>query len=50
MIEPDAMMKSKGALKAFDRFKGNLKVNINREVVYADEGKQFRMMTKSRPA
>mmetsp|Transcript_12097 Transcript_12097/g.14205 ORF Transcript_12097/g.14205 Transcript_12097/m.14205 type:complete len:888 (-) Transcript_12097:153-2816(-) len=50
MSDPDAMMKSKGALKAFDRFKGNLKVNENREVVYADEGKQFRLMTRSGPA
>jgi len=47
--DPDPMMKSKGALKAFDRFKGGLKVNGNQEVIYDNEGKQFRMMTRSGP-
>lgn len=43
--EPDPMMKSKGALKAFDRFKADLKVNSNGEATYFHEDKEFRMMT-----
>lgn len=45
--EPDAMMKSKGALKAFDRVKECLKTNENAEASYFQEGKQYRIDRKS---
>ena len=35
--EPDAMMKSKGALKAFDRAKEALRSNGDGEAIWADE-------------
>lgn len=46
-IDPDPMMKSKGALKAFDRFKANLRINDHGEAIYTEEGKEFKMQTSS---
>ena len=48
--EPDAMMKSKGALKAFDRVKACLKSNENGEATYVNEGSTHRIMTSAGPA
>ncbi|KAL3920245.1 MAG: hypothetical protein SGILL_003355, partial [Bacillariaceae sp.] len=46
--EPDAMMKSKGALKAFDRVKAALKASADGEAVWIDEeGKPHRLQTSS---
>jgi methionine--tRNA ligase beta chain len=41
--EPDEMMKSKGALKAFDRVKACLQVNLDGEVMYVNEGTDHKM-------
>ena len=48
--EPDAMMKSKGALKAFDRVKACLKSNEKGEATYVNEGSSHRIMTSAGPA
>mmetsp|Transcript_5481 Transcript_5481/g.11572 ORF Transcript_5481/g.11572 Transcript_5481/m.11572 type:complete len:893 (-) Transcript_5481:36-2714(-) len=48
--EPDAMMKSKGALKAFDRVKACLKSNENGEATYVNEESTHRIMTSAGPA
>lgn len=45
MPQPDEMLKSKGALKVWDRLKASLKVNANGEVVYAKNGKECRMIS-----
>ena len=47
--EPDEMMKSKGALKVWDRVKAGLQTNSEGEAVYASEGQSFRMMTSGGP-
>ncbi|VEU35128.1 unnamed protein product [Pseudo-nitzschia multistriata] len=48
--EPDAMMKSKGALKAFDRAKAGLKANSDGEAMWADEKESsHRLMTSAGP-
>jgi len=44
--EPDAMMKSKGAVKAFERAKAGLRANSDGEATFVDEdGNAFRMIT-----
>lgn len=47
--EPDEMMKSKGALKVWDRVKAGFQTNGEGEAVYFAEGKAFRMMTSGGP-
>lgn len=47
--QPDKMMKSKGALKAWDRVKAGLRVNEAGEVTFANEDGSFRMMTSLGP-
>ena len=42
-IEPDEMMKSKGALKAFDRFKSCLRVTSDGEAAFVQDGNEFKM-------
>jgi len=46
---PDEMMKSKGAQKAFERFRRSLQVNKDGEVVFANDGKEYRMLTSRGP-
>ena len=49
--EPDVMLKSKGALKVWDRVKEKLRVNGNGEAVYQDENNTIRkIMTSDGPA
>ena len=43
--EPDDMMKSKGALKAFDRVKSCLQVNAEGEATYMNEGTDHKMQS-----
>jgi hypothetical protein len=45
MIQPDDMMKSKGALKAFDRFKECLYVNEDGNVVYRSDDKDYNLIS-----
>eukprot|EP00531_Pseudo-nitzschia_arenysensis_P006028 CAMPEP_0116145902 /NCGR_PEP_ID=MMETSP0329-20121206/16872_1 /TAXON_ID=697910 /ORGANISM="Pseudo-nitzschia arenysensis, Strain B593" /LENGTH=860 /DNA_ID=CAMNT_0003641601 /DNA_START=154 /DNA_END=2736 /DNA_ORIENTATION=+ len=48
--EPDAMMKSKGALKAFDRAKQALRSNCDGEAIWADEKEApHRLLTSAGP-
>jgi methionine--tRNA ligase beta chain len=48
--EPDGMMKSKGAIKAFERVKASLKVNDKGEAIYVDDdGGEYRMMSSEGP-
>jgi tRNA-binding EMAP/Myf-like protein len=47
--EPDAMMKSKGALKAFDRVKAALRANEDGEATWLDEGSSHRLVTSKGP-
>jgi hypothetical protein len=47
--QPDEMMKSKGALKAFDRFKACLKVNVDGEATFVEEDKGFKMQSSGGP-
>jgi methionine--tRNA ligase beta chain len=48
--EPDAMMKSKGALKAFDRVKAALKANRDGEATWLDEKEEpHRLLTSAGP-
>jgi methionine--tRNA ligase beta chain len=48
--EPDPMMKSKGALKAFDRAMSGVKANENGEASYVDEdGSVYRLVTSAGP-
>jgi tRNA-binding EMAP/Myf-like protein len=48
--EPDAMMKSKGALKAFDRVKAALKANKDGEATWLDEKEEpHRLLTSAGP-
>jgi tRNA-binding EMAP/Myf-like protein len=45
--EPDVMLKSKGALKVWDRVKEKLRVNENGEAVYRDEDNTLRRIMSS---
>lgn len=47
MSQPDDMMKSKGALKAFDRFKECLNVNDDGTVVYRLDGKDYNLTSSA---
>ena len=47
--EPDAMLKSKGALKVWDRVKAALKVGVDKEAIYQDDGADRRLMTSAGP-
>jgi len=47
--EPDALLKSKGAVKVWDRVKSSLKANENGEATYLDENGVHRMMTSAGP-
>ena len=49
--EPDAMMKSKGAVKAFERAKAGFKANENGEAVWVDEetGTAHKFLTSGGP-
>ena len=47
--EPDAMLKSKGALKAWDRAKAGLKLNSDGEAVYSDNKGSYPMMSTGGP-
>lgn len=46
---PDAMLKSKGALKAWDRAKAGLRVNKNGEATYTDESGSHQMLSSAGP-
>lgn len=48
-VEPDVQMKSKGALKAFERAKACLRINENGEAIYRgeDDGKDYKMVTSN---
>merc|ERR1712032_966232 len=45
--EPDVMLKSKGALKVWDRVKAKLRVNEGGEATYADENGTLRLLTSA---
>lgn len=47
--EPDPMMKSKGALKAFERVKACLMVNSDGEASYVSEGTEHKMVSTGGP-
>jgi len=47
--KPDAMLKSKGALKVWDRVKAALKVGVDKEAIYQDDGADRRLMTSAGP-
>jgi len=47
--QPDEMMKSKGALKAFDRVKACLRVSPDGEALYVNEGKDHKMLSTGGP-
>ncbi|KAL7486261.1 hypothetical protein ACHAW6_011879 [Cyclotella cf. meneghiniana] len=47
--EPDDMLKSKGALKVWDRVKSNLKVSESGEATYHDDGVVRKLMTSAGP-
>lgn len=47
MSQPDDMMKSKGALKAFDRFKECLFVNDDGTVVYRSDGNDYNLISSA---
>lgn len=49
MGEPDAMLKSKGALKVWDRVKSKLRVNGDGEATYEDNGAVRKIMTSGGP-
>jgi tRNA-binding EMAP/Myf-like protein len=46
--QPDDMLKSKGAQKVWDRVKSALKVSSDGEAVYAKDGKELKLVTKSK--
>eukprot|EP00980_Cylindrotheca_fusiformis_P029155 scaffold22740_cov139-Cylindrotheca_fusiformis.AAC.9 len=46
---PDTMMKSKGALKAFDRVKAALRVNGDGEATWVDDASAHRLVTTKGP-
>lgn len=47
--DPDTMLKSKGALKVWERVKAGFRSNENGEVIYASEEKTHRMLTSAGP-
>ena len=47
--EPDPMMKSKGALKAFDRVKNSLRANAEGEATWVDGDNALRLTTSAGP-
>jgi methionine--tRNA ligase beta chain len=47
--EPDAMLKSKGAVKAFERAKEGLKLNGEGIAAYIEDGKEYAMTTSRGP-
>ena len=47
--EPDPMMKSKGAVKAFERAKAGLRANSNGEATWTDESSSFRLVSSAGP-
>jgi hypothetical protein len=47
--EPDAMLKNKNAIKAWERAKAGLRANGDREVAFRDGSTSFRMMTSGGP-
>ena len=47
--EPDAMMKSKGALKCFDRVKAALRANEDGEATWVGEDSSYRLTTSKGP-
>lgn len=48
-VAPDEMLKSKGAIKAFERARERLKTTDTGEVSFIEEGQTFRMMTSAGP-
>jgi glutaminyl-tRNA synthetase len=46
---PDAMLKSKGALKAFERAKEGMRANADGEASFLQDGKSFRLMSSGGP-
>lgn len=46
---PDEMLKSKGALKAFERAKEGMRANADGEVSFLQDGQSFRLMTSGGP-
>jgi len=47
--DPDAMLKSKGAVKVWDRVKAGLRSNEEGEATFVDEGKIHRIMSSAGP-
>jgi glutaminyl-tRNA synthetase len=47
--EPDVLLKSKGALKVWDRVKSSLRANDSGEAIYLQENTSHRMMTSAGP-
>lgn len=47
--EPDSMLKSKGALKVWDRVKAQLRVNDEGEATYQNDGTARKIMTSAGP-
>jgi glutaminyl-tRNA synthetase len=47
--KPDAILKNKGAIKAFERAKAGLRVNAEGEATFVDNGNTFRMLTSDGP-
>jgi methionine--tRNA ligase beta chain len=47
--EPDDMLKSKGALKVWDRVKDSLRASDSGEALYLEEGSAYKMVTSAGP-
>jgi glutaminyl-tRNA synthetase len=47
--DPDPMMKSKGALKVFDRVKAGFQASVDGEGAFVERGETYRMMTSHGP-
>ena len=47
--EPDTMLKSKGAIKAWDRARAGLRTNEAHEATFVENSKAYRMMTSAGP-
>eukprot|EP00978_Attheya_sp_CCMP212_P013091 scaffold32738_cov49-Attheya_sp.AAC.2 len=47
--DPDTMLKSKGALKVWDRVKAGLRANGQGEATYVNEGETYRIMSSAGP-
>lgn len=45
--QPDAMLKSKGALKAWERAKSCLRIGEDGEAIYADQSGNYKMVTEA---